>query len=162
MDGLIDGAAVHRIRRWNLARSVFGFLTLAAVVFCLASALGTFPQWAWIVGFAATMVSGCPLRIAWDKHHAALFTGAPTAVGTVRDVLETRYGDGASKYQLLIDAELAHGVTIHRRIDIGGDPEPLRWVGKQVRFRHRTLDPDDLDDAFFGRDERNASLGPGA
>lgn len=150
------------VRRWNRARSGFAFLTLAGVVFCIGSALGSFPHWAWIVGFSATLVSGCLLRIAWDKHRAALFAAAPTAVGTVRDVLESQYGDGASKYQLLIEAELAHGVTIHRRIDIGGDPDPLGWVGKQVRFRHRTLDPDDLDDAFFGREERKATLGPGA
>ncbi|CPR96900.1 Uncharacterised protein [Mycobacteroides abscessus subsp. bolletii] len=162
MDGLSDVSVDHRVRRWNLARSLFAFLTLAGVVFCIASALGTSPHWVWIAGFAATLVSGCLLRIAWDKHRVALFAGAPTAVGTVRDVLESQFGDGASKYQLLIDAELAHGVSIHRRIDIGGDPDPLGWVGKPVRFRHRTLDPDDLDDAFVGREERNASLGPGS
>ncbi len=147
-----------QVARWTRVRSVFAFLTLAGV----ASALGTFPHLAWIVGFAATLVSGCLLRISWDKHRQAPFAGAPTVVGTVRDVLEIQYGDGASKYQLLIDAELAHGVTIHRRIDIRGDSDPLGWVGKPVRFRHRTLDPDDLDDAFFGREERSASLGPGA
>lgn len=162
MDGTGEAALNCRVRRWNRARSVFAFLTPARFVFCVASAIGSFPTWTWIAGFTATLVSGCLLRIAWDKHRAALFAAAPTAVGTVRDVLESQYGDGASKYHLLIDAAIPGGGTIQRRIDIGGDSDPLRWVGKQVRFRHRTLNPDDLDGAFFGCEEREASLGPGA
>ncbi|MGV9798503.1 hypothetical protein ACWDTP_10635 [Mycobacterium sp. NPDC003449] len=162
VDGSGDVSIDRGTRRWNRARAVFALFTLAGFVFCIASALGNFPTWAWIAGFAATFLSGCLLRISWDKHRAALFAGAPTAVGTVLDVLESQYGDGASKYHLLIDAELAHGVTIRRRIDIGGGPDPLGWVEKPVEFRHRTLDPDDLDDAFFGREERRATLGPGA
>lgn len=45
MDGLSDVSVDHRVRRWNLARSLFAFLTLAGVVFCIASVLGTSPHW---------------------------------------------------------------------------------------------------------------------
>ncbi|MFM9376001.1 hypothetical protein [Gordonia sp. VNK21] len=145
-----------RVRRWRRTRSVFAILTLAGAVFCVAGAIGNLPTWTWITGFAATLISGALLRLAWDKHREALFAEAPTATGTVVDVLESRDPDRGSTYQLLVDAELANGATIHRRINIGGDSDPLRWIRTLIRFRHRTDDPDDLDDAFFGRMERAA------
>lgn len=55
-------------------------------------------------------------------------------------------------YEFLIFAELAGSVVLRRRLYWGQDDgwlSPERWIGRQIRFRHNTLDPDALYDVRF-------------
>lgn len=172
----VNGAYDRRIRRWNLARRVFQLIALAggAAVVAVVAVVATgdpIPLHVWApriivigAGFVATVAGVFLASVAGDKRREATFAGAHISTGTVTDVIEVPppSEDYSGSSAFLIDAELPGGVTIHRRLNMGGERDPLSWVGKRIQFRHRTLDPADLEDAFFGREERKATLGPGA
>lgn len=42
---------------------------------------------------------------------------------------------------------------------MGGWPDPFSWGGRHIHFRHNTVNPDDLEDAFFWREEYKATVG---
>lgn len=57
-------------------------------------------------------------------------------------------GDDTTTYELRVSTEPPGGIVLRRKVyRDGGDPD--RHTGEAVRFRHNTLDPDDLDDVLF-------------
>jgi hypothetical protein len=68
-------------------------------------------------------------------------------------------GDYNVSYVFSIEAELPDGAILHRTLDMGGWPDPFIWAGRQIHFRHNTVNPDDLEDAVFGPEERRATVG---
>lgn len=156
----------RRVRRWTLARRVFLLIALAggAVVVAVLPTGDMIPPQVWGPSIIVTAAGVVLASVAGDKRRETTFAGAHISTGTVTDVIEVPppSADYSGSSAFLIDAELPGGVTIHRRLNMGGERDPLSWVGKRIQFRHRTLDPADLEDAFFGREERKATLGPSA
>lgn len=61
-------------------------------------------------------------------------------------------GEDQPTYEFLIAAELPGSVMLRRRLYWGEDDgwlSPERWTGRRIRFRHNTLDLDDLYDVRF-------------
>lgn len=58
----------------------------------------------------------------------------------------------------MIQATTEGDATFRRRLNMGGERRPDEWVARPIHFHHRTLDPNDLDDAYFDYEDRKASL----
>ncbi|WP_258047343.1 hypothetical protein [Streptomyces sp. SM13] len=153
-----------RIRRWSRVEDVSRWILLAGAVAFVASVpvgtglavrfwiagFGRFDVFAWLYGSGAGVMLIAAGLDAWAGHRLAearLADGRCT-VGTIEKVVE----DGPSEVQgpdtLIIGADVpAHG-RLRRRVT---SPLPVPGagrglVGRTVRFRHRTHDPDDVDD----------------
>lgn len=120
---------------------------------------GDAPWLWWLFGSIGTaslfLVAGAWLgSYASDRRLTALYADGQSTVGRVDEVItHPGGGDEQATYELLISAELSDGTLLRRRLDWGEDntswPIPRRWVGRSIRFRHNTLDPDDLHDILF-------------
>ena len=110
----------------------------------------------WQLAGTVVLVLGGLLSGGIDrKIQEAMFADAHVAVGRVVDVItESPYdGEAMGEYELVLSAELPGAVTIRRK---------LRWsaygsaprLGETIRFRHNTVDPDDLGDVLY------ESIGP--
>ncbi|WP_235737886.1 hypothetical protein [Nocardioides alcanivorans] len=80
----------------------------------------------------------------------ARFRDGHESVGRIDEVITHSSGESVDNYDLLVSAVLPDSVTIHRKIWFGAGDFSDADVGQAVRFRHNTLDPDDLEDVLFG------------
>ena len=164
MNGVGDGTIDQRGRLWwNLARWALGLVAVAGTVVMLVL-LPTGELWERFgAGVVVTCVSAAGAFAANNRYREARFARAHTAVGTVVRVHEGLTDSDSPNFVMFwVEAALADGTVLHRRLEAFSWPDPQSWVGRQIPFRHRTLKPDARNDAFFGPDERKATLGPGA
>ncbi|MFF1555774.1 hypothetical protein ACFVX3_32660 [Rhodococcus erythropolis] len=148
-------------RRWNLAQRVFFGICVGAVVVLLACIplRHLVAGWMWGACIGIAVLSGISCSIANDKYRAGGFVGVHTSIGRVTVVdVPSPEAESASSVIFFIDAALPDGTMLHRRLTLTGCADPFGWIGYRVYFRHATFDADDLDDAFFGREEFRRTL----
>lgn len=148
------------IRRWS-RRSDFLFwvgllLVLGGVVFVVWSVVTerhSHPLFWGLIAVTVVLVLTC---VALGSHAGgrlseARFTDGHVSVGRVDEVITHTSGESPDNYDIMVSALLPGSVTIRRKIELGAGPGHLSDddVGRGVRFRHNTLDPDDLDDVLF-------------
>ncbi|GAA4672919.1 hypothetical protein [Gordonia humi] len=158
-------AARTRVRRWvrveNVAMTtiVVGaalmvlapVASIAVAVWSTVTDIGRPDLYWWIWGIAIG-VFACGM-IAWviatSRRVSARYADGHVSVGTVdRAVEHPGEGDDHTWYDLRISADLPDGTTLHRRLQREGEGLDRR-VGGRIRFRHDTLDPDDVHDVHF-------------
>lgn len=159
-----------RIRRWSRWEGVGQWiLAIGIVAFCAAILVGIglaiwfwtagidrFDVFAWLYGssvgvvlIGAALDAGAGSRLA-----EARFADGQCTIGAVEKVIELpgNDADGNPTYRLAVRAGLPGGTALRRSIPWGsGDstgPDD-RWIGRAIRFRHNTSDPDDEHDALF-------------
>ena len=159
------------IRRWSRWETFSFWVMMGAVaaafaapVLALATAIwGAFderaPSGMWtlfgLLGVAAVlMIIGSILGSrAKERRMTALYADGQASEGRLTEVItHPGGGDDQTTYEFLITAELPGPAVLHRRLYWGEDdgwPPPERWTGRRIRFRHNTLDPDDLYDVRF-------------
>ncbi|GAB3616395.1 hypothetical protein GCM10027416_09520 [Okibacterium endophyticum] len=90
---------------------------------------------------------------AKNRRLTALYADGQASTGCLDEVItHPGGGDDQTTYEFLVSAELPGEVVLRRRLYWGEDSSllyPRRWVGRPIRFRHNTLDPDDLYDVRF-------------
>lgn len=113
----------------------------------------SFAPWGWLFGglIALLTVTALLWSFARDKREEAMYADGRVALGRVDEVItHPQNDDGINAHSLKVSAELPGSVTIRREIQRDNELNaPERWEGKAVRFRHNTLDPDDLHDVLF-------------
>ena len=115
-------------------------------------AVGT-PGWAQVTGWVTLFVLGPAGLFAalycGHRRYRAWFANAHVSEGVIEEVAVVRDSDsGSSYYVLTVSAEMDDGSRIRRHCTMGGDlPRPQ--IGQTLRFRHTSLDPEDLPDALF-------------
>ncbi|MFI7086662.1 hypothetical protein ACIBUR_24075 [Streptomyces anulatus] len=156
-----------RIRRWSrlettgLVAALVGlsllvlapFATLAlAMWFSVAGIDRTDVYW-WLWGIAVglPLVGGSLMTMSSHERLTACFADGYVATGRVDRVIELPgSGDDPTSYELRVSAELPDGVVLRRKVYRDGN-NPRRRLGEPIRFRHNTLDPDDVHDVLFER-----------
>ncbi|MDQ0613446.1 hypothetical protein QF046_001087 [Microbacterium sp. W4I4] len=154
---------------WLLLGSMFCVLIAAPILGIGFGVWGAFdsgaPSWMWgLFGSAglgiAMMTAGAILSShAKERRMTALYADGQVSVGRLHEVF-THPGGGEDQttYEFLILAELPDeethtGAILRRRLYWGEDDSwgqgPERWIGRSIRFRHNTLDPDALYDVRF-------------
>ncbi|MFF1919150.1 hypothetical protein ACFVW8_01040 [Streptomyces sp. NPDC058221] len=154
-----------RIRRWSrvetsglvVALVGLSLLLLApiaglalAVWFSVAGIDRTDVYW-WLgsVAVGVPLVGAALLVVGGRERRAACFADGYVSTGRVDRVVERPgSGDDPTYYELRVSAELSDGVFLHRKVYQDGN-SPRRRLGKPIRFRHNTLDPDDLHDVLL-------------
>lgn len=87
--------------------------------------------------------------VCGHRRYRAAFTNAYVTEGAITAITEVRDSDDGSYYYLLtVSAEVQGGTIMHRHCTMGGT-NPRPDIGHTLRFRHTTLDPENLDDALF-------------
>lgn len=166
------------IRRWARWETV-SFWLMPASLFCVFAAAPVLgigfgiwsivddraPSWMWGVFGAiglgcALMTTGAALGShAKERRLTALYADGQATVGHLDEII-THPGGGEDQttYDFLISAKLpgpagSASRTLRRRLYWGEDDSwgagPARWIGRPIRFRHNTLNPDDLYDVRF-------------
>ncbi|MDV3123875.1 ABC transporter permease [Mycobacterium sp. 21AC1] len=83
------------------------------------------------------------------KRYRASFANAHVSEGAIAEVSEVRNSEDNSYYFMLtVSAATEDGPIIRRHCTMGGK-HPRPEIGQTLRFRHTTLDPDNLEDALF-------------
>ncbi len=154
-----------RIRRWSRIETIGVVLLvpgicalLAAPVVTLALAIGFAVAgvrhtdvywWLWGVPLGLSVAGAAVMAVSSHRRLSATFADGHVAIGRVDRVVERPgSGDDTTTYELRVSAELSSGVLLRRKLyRDGGDPS--RRIGRPIRFRHNTLDPDDVHDALF-------------
>ncbi|MFE7622335.1 hypothetical protein [Streptomyces sp. NPDC057509] len=159
-----------RIRRWSRWEGVSQWiLMIGALAFAASVPVGIgLGIWFWVAGverfdvfvwlygsstgvllIGAALDSGAGSRLA-----EARFADGQCTTGAVEKVIELPQNDadGNPTFCLALRAGLPGGTVLRRTIHWGsGDssgPDD-RWIGRAIRFRHNTSDPDDEHDALF-------------
>jgi hypothetical protein len=137
---------------------------LAMVISSTAGASWSMHEASWgavlVVCLVVTVAFSIFANVAGGKARDASFARAHRSTGTVADVTEMpARGDYSGYYVVTLEASLPGGGTLRRHFDTGGGPQLVGRVGRQVPFRHRTLDPDDLEDVLIGLDGFHALHG---
>ncbi|WP_396909826.1 hypothetical protein [Mycolicibacterium sp.] len=112
--------------------------------------------WGFPIATGVVMLSAIPHGIASSLLGRAQYADADTAIGVVEGVTswEERDGEGdlVTVYRVRVTAWLSDELTLHRHLDGGksdhGGPDET-WIGRRIRVRHNTLDPEDLYDVRF-------------
>lgn len=154
-----------RIRRWSKVETIAAFTTLAGIALLVLAPFAsigvaiwdavtdverTYLHW-WVWGVAGVVAVGgiAVAMVASGRRERACYADGRVAVGNVERAIEhPGSGDDQTWYDLRIEAELPEGTTLRRRLHLEGEGLDRR-VGGPVRFRHNSLDPDDLDDVLF-------------
>lgn len=161
-------AAIRRWSRWETCSFWLMMIALLCVaaspVLALAAAIwGAFddraPSWMWglfgPLGLAVILlIAGAELGSqAKDRRLTALYADGQESVGRLVEVVtHPGGGDDQTTYEFVISAELPDSIILRRRLYWGEEDgwlSPERWIGRRIRFRHNTLDPDDLYDVRF-------------
>lgn len=154
-----------RIRRWSRVESISMMAMAVGFALILIAPLASIgvavwmsvtgvdhPELYWWIWGATIiiLVGGIIVSLFAGGHRErACFADGYVAVGNVQRAIEhPGSGDDATWFDLRISAELSVGVTLRRRLHFQGEGFGRR-VGRPVRFRHNTFDPDDLDDILF-------------
>lgn len=141
------------IRRWSLWSDFYfwiGVLLVIAGITFIAWSVNTERHdgpvfWGGIV-VAVVLVGVC---VGFGSHASgrlseALWAEAHVSVGTVEKVVK-HSTEGPDLYDVVVNSSLTDSPF---RREITGQLGPTN-VGDQIRFKHHTLDPDDLDDVLF-------------
>ncbi|AFR06328.1 hypothetical protein [Nocardiopsis alba] len=157
-----------RIRRWvRRERIATGVMIASLIAVCawpvaaVAHLVWTlvrgedqpYAPWGWtflglLVFVALAALVGGAVR---SKREEAVYAGGRVTLGRVVEVI-THPSDvhGDTTYSLMVSAESPGSVTMRREIRMEHEwRAPEKWEGGTVRFRHNTLDPDELQDVLF-------------
>ncbi|EIU01654.1 hypothetical protein MA4S0726RB_0258 [Mycobacteroides abscessus 4S-0726-RB] len=122
----------------------------------IASAFSSSPEQLWVATAVAVFVL-IPAGIlgglyCGHKRYRARFTNAHVSEAPIEEVTEVRRtnddGSVSRYFMLTVSVAVEGGPAIRRHCTVGGD-HPRPRIGQTLRFRHTTLDPDDLEDALF-------------
>ncbi|WP_308251019.1 hypothetical protein [Streptomyces anulatus] len=155
-----------RIRRWSRMEKTGVVAALAGVSLLVLAPFATLALaiwfsiagidrteaywWLWGIAVGVPLAGGTLMAMGSDKRLAACFADGYVSTGRVDRVIECPGGgDDTTSYELRVSAELPGGVVLRRKVYREG-ASPLRRVGGPIRFRHNTLDPEDLHDVLFG------------
>lgn len=159
--------SVHGYRSTSTGRA-YRWWGVGAVVFLVLAGIGGLgglplivlgvfssggPAWLQGVGMAAVfaLIPAGILGAVVCGHlrYRASFTNALVSEGAITAVTEMRNSDDNSYYyRLIVSVEVDGGPTIRRHCTMGGK-NPRPEIGWTLRFRHTTLDPENLQDALF-------------
>ncbi|OFV76950.1 hypothetical protein [Rhodococcus erythropolis] len=165
-----------RIRRWSRWEDIsLEILLTGTVAFVAAIPIGVgLAIGFWIAGVdrsevfywlygssVAVLLIGAVLdAVTGSRLAEARFADGQLTIGRIEEVIQLPSNDADMNptYDLAVRAEPPGHPVLRRTIGWGsGDssgPDD-RWVGRAIRIRHNTLDPNDLHDALFaGWDER--------
>lgn len=142
-------------RWWGVGAIVCLVLAGAGVLGAIASAFSSGPGSLRVLGIIAVFVL-IPMGIlgalyCGHRRHRAWFTNAHVSEGLIEEVAEVRSSndDGSTSFyfMLTVTATVKDGLTIRRHCTMGGK-HPRPQIGQTLRFRHTTLDPENLEDAL--------------
>lgn len=147
-------------RWWGVGAITCLVLAVTGLLGAIASAFSSSPEQLWVATAVAVFVL-IPAGIlgglyCGHKRYRAWFTNAHVSEAPIEEVTEVRRtnDDGSvSRYFMLtvsvsVSVAVEGGPAIRRHCTVGGD-HPRPRIGQTLRFRHTTLDPDDLEDALF-------------
>ncbi|WP_396909818.1 ABC transporter permease [Mycolicibacterium sp.] len=143
-------------RWWGVGAIACLVLAGVGVLGAIATAFSSGPGSLRVIGiiavFALIPVGILGALYCGHKRYRAWFTNAHVSEGLIEEVAEVRRtnDDGSTSYyfMLTVSAAVEGGLAIRRHCTMGGD-QPRPEIGQTLRFRHTTLDPDDLEDALF-------------
>lgn len=151
-----------RIRRWSKVETVAAVIMLVGLVMLLIAPFASIAVavwdaitdmerthlhwWIWVTTIGVLAIGTVGFLLGTARRERACFADGQTAVGIVERAIEhPGSGDDQTWFDLRISAVLPDGTTLRRRLHLEGEHLDRR-VGRPVRFRHNTLDPDALDD----------------
>ncbi|AXK35348.1 hypothetical protein DVA86_24580 [Streptomyces armeniacus] len=154
-----------RIRRWSRVETIGVLVALGGlaalfiapiVTLALAiwSAIAGIDRtdvywWLWGVAISVSTLGAIIMTVGSRRRLYSCFADGHVSTGRVDRVIEKpAVGDDQAWYDLRVSAELPGGVVLRRRLYRDGN-DPRRRIGEPIRFRHNTLDSDDLHDALF-------------
>jgi hypothetical protein len=133
-------------------------LLLAAVVASIATGIwATFSSaeptgmlwWLWGATMAVLACGITTSVVGNRRRQRACFADGYVSEGVVDRAIEhPGSGDDQTWFDLRISAPRADGGMLRRRLHLEGEGFDRR-VGRPIRFRHNSLDPDALDDVLF-------------
>lgn len=144
------------IRRWARIERVLGVMVavdagLCALMLAVSIYLSVFREdlighlwWLWPAVVGVLLVFLVPWFAANNKRVDAMYADGRESVGTVTEA-DYNDPDPGPSYDLTITAAVSGNRSIRRVTRRDEAPR----VGQQVRFRHNTLDPEDLEDVLF-------------
>lgn len=143
-------------RWWGVGAITCLVLTVTGLLGAIASAFSSSPEQLWVATAVAVFVL-IPAGIlgglyCGHRRYRARFTNAHVSEAPIEEVTEVRRtnddGSVSRYFMLTVSVAVEGGLTIRRHCTVGGD-HPRPRIGQTLRFRHTTLDPDDLEDALF-------------
>lgn len=155
-----------RIRRWSRMETIGVVAALCGVPLLLLAPIATLAcavwfgvagidrpdvyWWLWGIAAGVPLVGAVLMVVSSRERLTACFADGYVSTGRVDRVIECPGDDDPMSYELRVSAELSDGVVLRRKVYLGGG-NPRRRTGTPIRFRHNSLDPDDLYDALFDR-----------
>ncbi|MBM7368663.1 hypothetical protein [Gordonia hydrophobica] len=156
---------LSRIRNISLGIVVTGIgliVVMILVTIVLSTGLwltrerDTIIAWGFGIATGVFLIGVVPETIASNRLHRAQYADADSAIGIIESVATREErdaeGDVAIVHCVAVTARLSDDLTLHRHLEStarGSDRPDDTWVGRRIRFRHNTLNPDALDDARF-------------
>ncbi|ETZ70554.1 hypothetical protein [Mycobacteroides abscessus] len=143
-------------RWWGVGAITCLVLTVTGLLGAIASAFSSSPEQLWVATAVAVFVL-IPAGIlgglyCGHRRYRARFTNAHVSEAPIEEVTEVRRtnddGSVSRYFMLTVSVAVEGGPAIRRHCTVGGD-HPRPRIGQTLRFRHTTLDPDDLEDALF-------------
>lgn len=143
-------------RWWGVGAITCLVLAVTGLLGAIASAFSSSPEQLWVATAVAVFVL-IPAGILGGlycgyRRYRARFTNAHVSEAPIEEVTEVRRtnddGSVSRYFMLTVSVAVEGGPAIRRHCTVGGD-HPRPRIGQTLRFRHTTLDPDDLEDALF-------------
>ncbi|WP_195167099.1 ABC transporter permease [Mycobacteroides abscessus] len=143
-------------RWWGVGAITCLVLAVTGLLGAIASAFSSSPEQLWVAIAVAVFVL-IPAGIlgglyCGHRRYRARFTNAHVSEAPIEEVTEVRRtnddGSVSRYFMLTVSVAVEGGPAIRRHCTVGGD-HPRPRIGQTLRFRHTTLDPDDLEDALF-------------
>lgn len=143
-------------RWWGVGAITCLVLAVTGLLGAIASAFSSGPGSLRVLGIVAVFVL-IPAGIlgglyCGHRRYRARFTNAHVSEAPIEEVTEVRRtnddGSVSRYFMLTVSVAVEGGPAIRRHCTVGGD-HPRPRIGQTLRFRHTTLDPDDLEDALF-------------
>ncbi|SIG38357.1 Uncharacterised protein [Mycobacteroides abscessus subsp. abscessus] len=143
-------------RWWGVGAITCLVLAVTGLLGAIASAFSSSPEQLWVANAVAVFVL-IPAGIlgglyCGHRRYRARFTNAHVSEAPIEEVTEVRRtnddGSVSRYFMLTVSVAVEGGPAIRRHCTVGGD-HPRPRIGQTLRFRHTTLDPDDLEDALF-------------
>ncbi len=154
-----------RIRHWSRVETIGVYTALVGLVLLLAAPIPTIVLavwfdlvgidrtdvywWIWGIAGGLSLAGAIGMGLGSSRRREACFSDGHLSIGRVERVTEhPGSDDDAAWYELRVSTELSDGVILRRKVYRDG-ADPRRRTGRPIRFRHNTLDPDDLHDVLF-------------
>ncbi|MDO3126891.1 Uncharacterised protein [Mycobacteroides abscessus subsp. bolletii] len=152
----VSTAPGRAYRWWGVGAITCLVLAVTGLLGAIASAFSSSPEQLWVATAVAVFVL-IPAGIlgglyCGHRRYRARFTNAHVSEAPIEEVTEVRRtnddGSVSRYFMLIVSVAVEGGPAIRRHCTVGGD-HPRPRIGQTLRFRHTTLDPDDLEDALF-------------